>query len=871
MRNGIIGEAINMRWIAMKSTPRKDKRPRASALLISLLLLAGVLWAQGTLGAQTVGGSVEDMKLISPGSGWALAAGRLFWTSDNGQNWDEITPGNNQQPVSKVFFLDAKTGWAILPWISDAGTSITVASTRNGGKSWQNVRVALDSIAQGRRVGGIASVSFVDAQQGWLILHLTSSSNFSIGAALHTADGGLTWTALPSPPAAGNIAFTSSLDGWMAGGPAQDRLWFTHDGGSSWQLATITAPNACSGSAAILNLPFFTSNSQGQLTASAATSDGNCATDYVTEDGGQSWQAQQVSRGSAALHVASANAGRQTSHVYALGSEVFIEQEGVLSQGSLPAGLPLNGTITHAEFIDDSSGWLSYSFGSCQLSKTLCTQQSELLATMDGGKTYSTITPHLAATQPVSSKLAIPSTRSLPSEMLLNSAAKPEATAGANTVVSNSSGIDLACAPASSSMQTWWTNSPYQDVGVYLGGCDVYCVSPNGQNTCASNWHSSSSKTVDSNLTSAWVTSVKSQGWGILPLWVGPQSPCITNASSYWTINNSDTYSTGAYQADLAIAQANALGITNGIIYYDMEGYTSDGGSCSSAVEIFLVSWTTELHANGFASGLYGGVSAFETDFVNLSPLPDAIWVALWNSNNTVWNLGTLPNNDWPTNQRIHQWSSESSGETWGGVSLGGMDLNVVDAPVVGNWLATSPSFALSNSAAITISTLGSNGTSTISVTPSSGFTGVVNLSCSISSSAAIPPTCSIPASVTITGTAASTATLTIKTVAPTSSTMLPQSNFFSVSGGPILVCLLLSGIPRRSLSWRRLFVVLLLAVSIGAFTGCGGSGSSTGSGGGGGTSVGGTTLGSYTVTVIGIDQATGSIKSNTTVAVTVN
>jgi hypothetical protein len=449
-------------------------------------------------------------------------------------------------------------------------------------------------------------------------------------------------------------------------------------------------------------------------------------------------------------------------------------------------------------------------------------------------------------------------------------AARPEASPGANTVVSNSNGFDLACAPASAAMQTWWSDSPYQDIGVYLGGCDVYCVSPNGQNTCASTWHSSTTKTVDTNLTSAWMTSVTKMGWGILPIWVGPQAPCIANASSYWTINNSDSYSTGAYQADLAIAQANALGITNGIIYYDMEGYTPDGGSCSGAVESFLDSWTTELHAQGFQSGLYGGIGDFETDFLALSPEPDVAWIAAWDSNNTIWNIGTLSNSYWPTNQRIHQWNSETSGETWGGINLGGIDQNVVDAPVVGNWLATSPSFALSNGGPITISSPGNSVTSTISVTPSNGFTGVVTLSCSIAGPGTIPPTCSIPATVTITGTSTNTATLTIHTIAAGNAMNLPRRNFFPAGSGSILVCLLLLGIPVRSRSWRKIFAVLLLAVSIGTIAACGGGGGNS-VGGGGSTGTGGTTPGTYTVTIIGIDQATGSIKSNTALTATVN
>jgi hypothetical protein len=837
-------------------------------MLLAFALSLGLASAVAQTSSVT-GAALEDMKLLSSGSGWALAGDRLFWTSDNGQNWNDITPGSGQQSVSEAFFLNPQTGWAILSGSDSEATSLTVASTQNGGKSWQNASVALDSIIQGRQFAGVASVYFIDAQQGWLILRLGSSSNFSVGAALHTADGGLTWTALPSPPAAGSIVFVTSRSGWMAGGPAGSQLWFTHDGGQTWQPETIAAPDGCSGSQTAYSLPVFTGATNGRLTETTTNPDGNCVIDYGTANGGQSWQMERIGKNSAVPSVVVASTGTQARHIYASGADISIEENGVLHQAALPAGLQPNGSITRAGFISDSVGWITYSSGACSAAKTHCSQQSELLTTMDGGKTFTVITPHIASQTP--SGASMPLSRNSRAAMLSAGAASPETASGANTTISQSSGIDLACAPSASNMQTWWTDSPYQDVGVYLGGCDVYCVSPNGQNTCASNWTAGTSKTVDTNLTPAWISSVEKMGWGILPLWVGPQAPCIADASSYWTIDNSDTYSTGAYQADQAVAQANAQGITNGIIYYDMEGYTPDGGSCSAAVESFLIQWTTELHAQGFASGLYGGMSAFQTDFLALSPEPDDIWVALWNANNTVWNLGTLSNSDWPNNQRIHQWSSLSSGETWGGVNLGGMDKNVVDASVVGSWLPTSPSFALSNSAAITISTLGNSGTSTISVTPSNGFTGTVNLSCSIAPAATVNPTCSVPSSITISGTAPSPATLTIATTAGTMARNSLRRNFFLAAGGPVWACLLLCGISRRRKSWQRLLGVVLLTVSIGTTVACGGGGASTGSGGGTGGGAGGTNTGTYTVTVLGIDQATGTVKSNTTVTLTVN
>ena len=90
-----------------------------------------------------------------------------------------------------------------------------------------------------------------------------------------------------------------------------------------------------------------------------------------------------------------------------------------------------------------------------------------------------------------------------------------------------------------------------------------------------------------------------------------------------------------------------------------------------------------------------------------------------------------------------------------------------VSIPVVVSVPAV-PGFALTNTS-ITISTPGTTGTSTITVTPSNGFTGAVALTCSVAASTLNdPPTCSVSAPPAITGTNAVTATLTVTTAADT-------------------------------------------------------------------------------------------------------
>ncbi len=152
----------------------------------------------------------------------------------------------------------------------------------------------------------------------------------------------------------------------------------------------------------------------------------------------------------------------------------------------------------------------------------------------------------------------------------------------------------------------------------------------------------------------------------------------------------------------------------------------------------------------------------------------------------------------------------------------------------------------------------GGSSTSTITITPINAFNGTVSLSCSSITPAASPaPTCSFNSSSVANG--SGTATLTVSTTAPhvlsgtSASLQRPRAiNWWAASGSVLLVGIFLLGVPsarRRRLAGLGLMLLMFFA----AGTGCGGgSGSSSGgtTTGGGGGSIGGTPVGSYTITV---------------------
>src|SRR3989442_11814921 len=58
----------------------------------------------------------ERMQLLTPNVGWVLGGDTLFWTTDNGDHWTNITPPASVpvERIGDVFFLDSTTGWVVL-------------------------------------------------------------------------------------------------------------------------------------------------------------------------------------------------------------------------------------------------------------------------------------------------------------------------------------------------------------------------------------------------------------------------------------------------------------------------------------------------------------------------------------------------------------------------------------------------------------------------------------------------------------------------------------------------------------------------------------------------------------------------------------
>jgi hypothetical protein len=243
---------------------------------------------------------------------------------------------------------------------------------------------------------------------------------------------------------------------------------------------------------------------------------------------------------------------------------------------------------------------------------------------------------------------------------------------GGTTRISLNRGFDKCTAATAAQMQTWWNNSPFYDANIYISGRNRGCSQP--------------------QLTAAWVNTVSAQGWGLIPTIVGYQSPCSVSTNSVkHSTDAAIAEQQGRGEADIAITDANNLGLTQGtVLYYDMERYDdlSGTGACSTPTKAFLKGWTDRLKELGYISGVYGSPTNAVNDWLNIPQASrmDAVWLARWDNVPSVWFYAspspTVPETAWGNHQRIKQWQAPHN-ETWGGVTFN-IDGNIADGPVAG-------------------------------------------------------------------------------------------------------------------------------------------------------------------------------------------
>lgn len=579
---------------------------------------------------------VQAMQQVADGVGWAADQGNVMWTHDNGQQWTKITPAAlGTDLIQRVFFRTEREGWIVS--ISAAGDALTAWRTQDGGASWTSHVAA--RLPDG---GAPSAIEFTDAANGWVMVRLSSSANFTPGLLLATTDGGQSWKALPTPPIGGAIHFTSRTTGWLAGGPAGDQLFVTRDGGQSWARQVVSPPSGVdAGSRAIAQLPRFRTDAEGVLPVVFTGAKSSVLATYVTSDAGATWHSKTLVSLPAAAdldgHVAASVIDADTVIVAPNQStDVIAMANGAQRSFRRSGNLSAQQAIVDLDFQSANRGWMTSLSGQCAAGKSQCAQEARLFTTTDGGRTMHDVTPTVAA----------PSLGVTPNSVFL----------------SVGKGLDKCAIGTVSQMQAWFTNTPWSWSNVYIGGANRACA--------------------QSGLTSSWVKSVLAQGWFLVPTWVGPQaagSSCT--GCSKMSTNTTTARQQGVNEANAAADEMSTLGFPMpSIVYFDMERYDP---TTNAAAKAFVDGWSTQLRARGLQPGVYGAGPNAASDFAGAAHPPQAVWIANFNNVDGVFGLSGLPDSLFANHQRLHQFQGPHN-ETWGGVTFN-IDSSRADGPVADN------------------------------------------------------------------------------------------------------------------------------------------------------------------------------------------
>ena len=167
--------------------------------------------------------SVQDAGWISATQGWLVTGGHLYWTSDRGNSWVDISPSS----IQIAYFLPGGQAWALsnLDELQPA-----IYYSYDGGASWDSYPLTLPAVEWKP-----LQLQFNSPTQGWAVLQKVSSQAFQKAILLKTSDGGLTWQTYDLP-IVGKINFSSQSEGWLLT-TDQQQVFHTTTGGLSWQAA----------------------------------------------------------------------------------------------------------------------------------------------------------------------------------------------------------------------------------------------------------------------------------------------------------------------------------------------------------------------------------------------------------------------------------------------------------------------------------------------------------------------------------------------------------------------------------------------------------------------------------------------------------
>ena len=263
---------------------------------------------------------VTNIHMLDAAQGWAIGGldangDHILRTADGGLTWQDVTPPEPMAASSATqsaigFFMDLNHAWvAYHGAVPSPAAQASIWRTADGGATWQQATLTDPALFTEGYMP--SDLSFVDAQHGWMMVHVGAGMNHDYFVLLASTDDGATWQTLISPQndASGTqgcyknaLTFVSPQNGWMTvdchGVVPVPYIFKSDDGGASWQSIQFPAPPSLpdifdKGYCGPNNPILFTATS-GDLVLDCIQYTDNVSTPhpflYETADAGATWK-----------------------------------------------------------------------------------------------------------------------------------------------------------------------------------------------------------------------------------------------------------------------------------------------------------------------------------------------------------------------------------------------------------------------------------------------------------------------------------------------------------------------------------------------------------------------------------------------------
>jgi photosystem II stability/assembly factor-like uncharacterized protein len=365
-------------------------------------------------------GAVWPVKMVSATIGWARGGLR---TTDGGVHWHDMSPsalrGGSATPLYPPgyaeSYLDGDHAWqaAVYGSKTSCADHISTFATADGGKTWQPSDPIALNLHPGDQTGAV-QIGFTGPLAGWLWVPSGAQGNDPMGfspsrADLYTTgDGGLTWhhaaslgnsqvQGLPVPSGSQNckpslgqqIEFSSSSVGWLSVNCSESSMLVTRDGGTTWKVPSFPIPSSA-GCPCYIQMPNFVDPMHGMLVVSGQDGLGGSTVLLSTSDGGTTWKESKRPGTGYVLLLDLVN----SNDLFALvtppgwsklskaGFELYRSRDAGGTWSLISPNVPATWPPGFLQFVDLNQGFEANVNGA-----------TELLITVDGGKSWKSITP----------------------------------------------------------------------------------------------------------------------------------------------------------------------------------------------------------------------------------------------------------------------------------------------------------------------------------------------------------------------------------------------------------------------------------------------------------------------------------------------